>query len=421
MNKESLLALLREQRENVDRAAPGIPREQAEALKPLVKLPHAVVVAGLRRCGKSTLLAQFVRAAHGDLFYYVNFEDERFLSFTAGDFGTLHQALLELGGERKVFLLDEIQNIPRWESFVRRLQDSGHKFYLTGSNARLLSRDLGTALTGRHVMVELFPFSFREFLAYKKQAVPGSLRSATTVERARLNRLAVDYLTWGGLPEYRLFERSEILSHLYEDILYRDVVPRLGLRDAKTLRELSLHLISHVGSLYSYNALKPLFHMGSPNTAKSYVEALENSYLFFSVPRFARSLKQQAVSPKKIYAVDNGIVGAVAFALSENRGHFLENAVFLHLRRRTKNVFYYKTASDREVDFFIPGKSEELIQVSTNISDAAVRERETRALWEAMEERQVRRALLLTTHETDAITHQGKTITIKPVLEWLLE
>lgn len=420
MEKQLLKEIIREQEDVINKKERGVKREITDQFKRLADLPHIVVIAGIRRSGKSTLLSQIMDAL-GKKPYYFSFEDERLIYFEALDFNRLYEALIELQGERNIFFFDEIQNVAGWERFVRRMHDSGFKFFITGSNASLLSRELGTKLTGRHISSTLYPFSFREYLDFRGVSwKSGDLLH--TKKRAEFKRHFNKYLQEGGMPEYLKYGASEQLKKVYDDILYRDIIVRYDLKESKSLRELSLYLISNIAAPLSYNKLRAFLHLGSVNTVKSYLDYLENSFLFFSVSRFSYSLKQQSVSPKKIYCIDNGLAQNIAFAFSENKGKFLENLVFLELLRQGKEVYYYKTKDGFEVDFAIKeGKAiKELIQVSWNLKNADAREREVRALAEAMEELRINKALILTDDSEETIKVGINMINVVPVYKWLL-
>lgn len=240
----------------------GIIRTQLSQVEHAKNAPHAVIVSGLRRAGKSTLLAQMAHRLGPDQFYYLNFEDDRFLGFEADDANDLYQVLLEVFGERRIFIIDEVQNITGWERFVRRFMDMGFKFYITGSNASLLSKELGTRLTGRYVPIELFPFSFKEYLEFRGEAVPAPNRM-TTVDRARLQGLLQAYLESGGIPDVLKYPELPLLRTLYDDVLYRDIATRYRLDDVTALRELAFYLISNPASLISFNKLALPFLTGN--------------------------------------------------------------------------------------------------------------------------------------------------------------
>jgi len=397
----------------------GIPRSQLAVVEQAAALPHAVIVSGLRRVGKSTLLAQLAHRLGREQFYYVNFEDDRFLGFQADDATDLIAVLIELFGERPNYILDEIQNVPEWERFVRRLMDLGAKFYITGSNAALLSRELGTRLTGRYVPVELFPFSFAEFLRFQGYPAP-DLTRLTTADAARLQQYLSEYLQAGGIPEPLKYPEMALQRVLYDDVLYRDIATRYRIDDVRALRELAYFLMSNPAAPVSYNKLKEQMRLGSVNTIKNYVEFLENSWLIFTVTLYDYSVKRQQIAPKKVYAIDTGLANAVGFTFSPNRGRLLENLVFLALRRQTRAIYYYRAADDYEVDFFLP-ETRQLIQVTQSLAAPAVRQREVRALTAAMQALGIDHAVILTDAGADPVTLDGATIEIRAVAQWLLE
>jgi len=406
-------------RQNIDA---GIPRTELSTVSRYVSLPHAVVISGLRRSGKSTLLNQIISGFYKKGVYYLNFEDERLVDFNVEDFNHLYEVFLELYGDKKVFFFDEVQNVPQWEVFVRRMQGKGHKFFITGSNASLLSKELGTKLTGRNVSVELFPFSFMEFLSFQGFQLSKHSLSLTS-ERAALKKHFAKYLKQGGMPEYLKYQDTTLLKRVYEDILYRDIVARYGIKQVKPLRELGLYLLSNIGGTFSYNNLKKILGLGSTNTIKSYADFLENSYLIFLVSKFSYSLKQQFVALKKIYCIDNGLAEGVAFQFSKNKGKFLENLVFLDLRRKFQEIYYYKTTNNLEVDFLIKsGRNNlKLVQVTDNLDNEKTRQRELSALIKAMDELKLKTALILTEDTEEKIRLKGKVIMVQPIYKWLTQ
>ncbi len=412
-------AILLEQAQTFWRQDLGVEREQLAEVERARTLPHAVIISGLRRVGKSTLLAQLAHRLGAEQFYYINFEDDRFLGFQASDAQDLYQACVELFGERPAFILDEVQNVPGWEHFVRRFMDQGLKFYITGSNAALLSRELGTHLTGRYVPVELFPFSLGEYLRFKDYAVP-DLARLTTQETARLQRYLQEYLRVGGIPEPLKYPASPLLRTLYDDILYRDIATRHHIEEVRALKELAFYLISNPGHLISFNKLKAQLHLGSVNTIKNYLEYLENSWLFFTVNVYDYSVKRQQIAAKKVYGIDTGLAQAVGFAFSANSGQWLENLVFLALRRKTADLYYYTAPAGYEVDFYAPALGQ-LIQVTQSLAQPATREREVRALVAALQTLRQPKGLILTEATLPSIEVAGVVVEIRSVAEWLLE
>jgi len=354
-----------------------------------------------------------------DQFYYLNFEDDRFLGFQAEDANDLYQVLLEVFGERKIFIVDEVQNISGWEHFVRRFMDMGFKFYITGSNASLLSKELGTRLTGRYVPIELYPFSFKEYLEFRGLTLP-DLARMTSVQQGRLQNSLQSYLRFGGIPDALKYPELPLLRTLYDDVLYRDIATRYHLEDVTAIRELAFYLMSNPTALISFNKLKDQFRVGSVNTIKNYIGYMENSWLLFTLNVYDYSVKRQQIAPKKIYCIDTGLVNAVGFAFSPNTGKLLENLVFLALRRATKDIFYFSASGGYEVDFYLPEKHQ-LIQVTQNLSHPATREREVRALQTAMDTVKAEHALILADANEDPIMINGLPVEIRSTSQWLLD
>jgi predicted AAA+ superfamily ATPase len=421
-DRQLLKGLILEQKKALMAEETGVPREKYAEIIEHLPLPHALVIAGLRRAGKSTLLLQLIKNQYNGDVYYFNLEDERLIGFTVQDFNTLHEVMMELYGERGVFFLDEIQNIPEWERFIRRLQNEKIKFIITGSNASLLSKELGTKLTGRHIQIELFPYSFREFLSYKK--VKHTKNSfLITNERALLKKEFNSYMQFGGIPEYVNYQLPHILTTLYENILYKDIIVRYEIHAVRAFRELAIYLMSNIGTLISYTKLKNALNLGSINTVKNYVHYLENSYLFLTIDSYAYSVLQQTISQKKVYAIDTGLVHALSIQFSKNSGKHLENIVFLELRRRYELIFYYRTANNLEVDFIVQKdkKIVSLIQVCESLSNEKTRQRELTALTTAMNELNIKKGLILTLDESETLElPQHQTVTVMPVYQWLL-
>ncbi len=385
--------------------------------------PHAITLAGVRRCGKSTLLRPIADRFLSSGYHYCHFEDERPLGFQARDFALLHEVLIECFGEQRVMLLDEVQNAPGWESFVRRMLESGHKFIITGSNAALLSRELGSKLTGRHVTVDLFPFSFSEYLRHLGVEANEALL-LRPAGRALLARHLETYRLHGGFPEPLVYDSPDLLAQLYDDILYRDVATRHDIKNTRALRELALYYMSNVATLASFNKLKASLGLGSVTTVSSYTDFLVQAFVLATVPVHDASVKRRAVAPKKVYAVDTGLANRVSLSFSRNLGALTENLVFLELLRRgagASEVSYYRTASGREVDFACRrGRSlSDLVQVTLSLADPQVRAREIDGLTEALDEQKLDRGLVLTESEHEDVVIGKRTIEVRPLAAWL--
>lgn len=419
ITKDLMSLVLKEQSEAFSAYDFGVQREILDNLKKAILAPQITVITGLRRVGKSTLLAQIARKFLKNSFYFVNFEDERLLNFQVADFDLLHETLISLFGEKKVFLFDEIQNVPEWERFVRRLHDQGYKFIVTGSNASLLSQELGTRLTGRSLRVDLFPFSFREFLEFKQAKIP-DLKILTIRQKGNLQKLVNEYLVSGGIPDALKYPELSIHKTLYDDVLYRDIATRYKLENIKSLQELAFYLISNISSLVSFNKLKDLLKLGSVNTVINYIGYLENSWLFSTINKYAYSVKEQQIAAKKLYCIDTGLATSVGFSFSKNKGKLMENAVYLQLRRKYHDIYYYKTNQDGEVDFFLP-KEEMLIQVAQKFDIPEMQKREQGALIASRKElKKANRLVIVTESRRQELKIEGLKIPVMPLYEWLL-
>ena len=400
--KETLRNIVKVQRENLDLAEASIEREALKQIE--VKIPFVIVLSGIRRCGKSTLLKQLMKKIKD--FYYFNFEDTRAINFEVEDFQKLDEIFSEEYGNKAYYFFDEIQNVQKWELFVRAILDRKKYVIITGSNASLLSKELGTRLTGRHLRFELFPFSYNEFLLLSNKK-----KSLSSFE---------EYFVNGGFPEYLKLKKSVILQELLNDILNRDIAIRHKLRSLKSLREMASYLLTNVGKEFSYNNLKKTFNLGSTNSAISFVSYFEDSYLLFTVPKFDYSLKKQLVNPKKAYSIDNGLTNVNSSSFSQDKGKMLENMVFISLRKKHMDIFYFQ--EEGECDFVIKEgtKITKAIQVCFDLNDDN-KDREIRGLIEALEKFDLKEGIILTYKQEDEFKIKGKRVKILPVWKWLLE
>lgn len=377
----------------------------------------ALVVKGVRRCGKSTLLKQLIKARFGEDFFYFNFDDERIGGFKAEDFQPLMETLVEAFGEKKNVFFDEIQNIKGWELFVNRILRQGYKVFITGSNANLLSKELGTHLTGRHVDLELYPFSFTEFLRAKKIEAPKK-GIYSTGQKALLSKSFKEYLTTGGMPEVVVFSNEAVLTTVLTDIIRKDISERYDVRKPSELKTVLKFLIANAANPITYRSIINNFAIKSANTVQKYVEYAEEACLVFTVQKFEKKIKKFDKNPKKIYCVDNGIVTKNTPNAIEKKGALLENMVAVHLKRLGKEFYYFK-GRNSEADFVIPAEKQ-AIQVCYGL-DNKNKERETKGLIEAIKETKAATGLILTLEQEQEITVQNKKIIIKPAWQWLLE
>jgi len=415
MESRTLKELILEQKNEFECNNDFVKRTVLDSMTGYLELPHILIISGLRRSGKSTLLKEINKYFFSsETIYYFNFEDERLIEFTASDFNLLYETFIELMGKSRIFLFDEIQNVKNWELFVRRMNDKGFKFIITGSNSSMLSKELGTRLTGRYISIELFPFSFKEFLISKSVRVPEVL---LTEDRASIKKYFNEYLRYGGIPEYLIYKNDLILKTLYENILYKDIFARYGLNDEKALKELSFYLFSNYGNEISYNKLHKLLNV-SINTVKSYIGYLENSYLVFTIPRYDYSVKKQIYSRKKVYVIDTSLINLISFKFSRDYGKLLENLVFIELKRRNNDIYYHK--DKHECDFIVleNGIISNAIQVTASLNGN--KEREYNGLHEALTRYDIDEGLILTADEEFEDTFKKKKIVGMPIWKWLL-
>lgn len=361
---------------------------------------HILIITGIRRCGKSTLLQQISKKIKEEILFF-NFEDTRIYGFELEDFTKLDEIV---GDEIRCYFFDEIQNVEKWELFVRHLHDRDKKIAITGSNASLLSKELGTRLTGRNIQIELFPFSYTEYRMF--QQLENNLATFNL------------YLEDGGFPEYLKSKQKEHLQQLFKDIVYRDIIVRHGIRQAKTLIDIALFLIANVGKEYSLNGIKNTFGVGSTNSVADYIQWLEDSYVLFTLPRFSWSLKSVSINPKKMYCIDTGFAQANSLSFSEDTGQLLENIVYLALRRKHKELYYFK--DNGECDFIVKEAQDilHIIQVCAEIhSDNKARE--VNGLLAALKFFSKTEGLILTLNQEDDLMINDVKVRLLPVWKWL--
>ena len=377
-----------------------------------------LIITGIRRCGKSVLLQQMRRKLSEQDFFF-NFDDERLVNFTVSDFQTLQECFFELFGEQHTYYFDEIQNVKGWETFVRRLYNEGNKVIVTGSNARMLSRELGTHLTGRYIAVEIFPFSFQEYLQLANiQVAPKDYY--LTSKRSILLGQFKEYMEKGGFPKYLQAPSALYLSSLYDSVVFRDVMARNGLTNGKEMQELVFYLASNATKRITYSSLGKIVGIRHSQTVKNYLEYIEQTYMIFQLMKYSPSVKVQMLNPKKIYFIDNAIVSRIGFNATENMGVKLENMVFIELKRRGYDVFYH--ADKKECDFVVrEGMSiKSAYQVTIAMNGEKTRKREIAGLAEAMDAYGLTEGYVLTMEEKEDLQIDGKTIHILPTWEWML-
>lgn len=420
LSKEQLKQILVSQRETILNKDYGIERTILNDITTKKSLPHVIVITGIRRSGKSTLLKQIIeKYCHNTDFYYINFEDERLFNFNASNFNDIYESLVDLYGECKTFFIDEIQNIPHFETFIRRFYEQGFKFYITGSSAHLLSRELGTKLTGRHLDVTVKPFSFLEFLALKHVTI-NKQTLYHTESRVKIKKLFEEYLIKGGMPEYLIHNDLELLMNIYEDIIIKDITVRYHVENVTTLKEVYHYLINNFSNKFSYNEIKKILKLGSVNTVKKYISYLEETNFIHTITKFDHSVKKQLINDKKMYLLDLGFLQVLSSRLTKDKGWSLENIVFNELKKQFVDVYYF--TNKHECDFIVVENKtvRSIIQVAWEVHENN-KEREIEGMLTAMHDLKQKTGLILTFDQEEEITKDGKKIIVKPVWKWLLE
>jgi len=408
-----------------------------------VRLPavarKALAVVGMRRVGKSTLLwqqlaARLQAAVPRNQLALLNFEDERLAGIVATDLSWLWDEYCRLVPSardgRSCLFLDEIQVVPGWETFVRRLLDTEPvQVFLSGSSARLLSRELATAMRGRALEVCLYPFSFGEYLRHHGQTPPTDPQFITSADRSELERHFLEYLQTGGFPEAQglaVADRIQLLQGYVQTTVFRDVAERYQVSNLHALRMLARQLLSQPAALFSVQKVFQDFRSQGVAVAKDSLHQmlgyLEDAFLVATVPIEAASERKRQVNPRKAYPVDPGLIAAFDRSGRANTGHTLETAVLVELLRRRAEIAYVRTPRGFEVDFLAryPEGRRELIQVCAELADATVREREFRALADAAAAHPKTPARLLTLHQELLLTAPPSGVQVRPAYEWLL-
>jgi predicted AAA+ superfamily ATPase len=398
----------------------------------------AAVCIGVRRSGKSTYLFQVIQRLKDsgvprENILYLNFFDDRLHNLRQDNLGLIAEAYYSLYPEKKntetvYCFFDEIQAVPGWEPFVDRLMRTEKcEVYLTGSSAQMLSKEIATQMRGRALSWEMFPFSFREFLDWKKIEITST---PSTKKRLIAQKAFGEYWETGGFPEVAGLSRDvriTIHQEYFHAILFRDLVERHDVSHPKAVTDLAHWLIDNTASLYSVNSLtgylKSLGHKAPKSAVSSYLEWFEDAYVLFTVRIFDASLARSNTNPKKVYCVDHALVTSVSSGILVNSGHLLENLVFTALRRLHPKIYYYKTRTGREVDFIVPPRTRArmLIQVCESLAEPQTRKREVAALSEAMAELGLKSGTIVTRGEDEQIDVGGRTIEVVSVWRFLLE
>ena len=397
-----------------------VKRDVAENIESYLRHDIIKVVTGVRRSGKSIFCFMVLDDVD---FGYVNFDEKEIAELD--NYDEILRYVQEFYGDVEFLFLDEVQNLNNWELWVNSLHRRGYNLLITGSNAKLLSRELATHLTGRHISVELFPFSFKEYL----DAVGFDIKDEYIEEEIGiiLNYLK-RYMEIGGFPEVVVKGYDhKYLQTLFDSIILKDVVQRHNVRYADDLYNLAKFLMSSFSNEMSYTKLKNTLNFRSVNTVQNYVRYLEDTYLIFHLDMFSFKQREQIKSPKKMYVIDTGMANAVSFKFSEDIGNMMENTVAVELLRQKSNsisrieVYYWKDTQHREIDFVIKEGPDisQLIQVCYNINDLKTRERELRSLVGAAKELNCNNLLVITWDYDNTEEYNGNSIRYVPLWKWL--
>lgn len=397
--QDQIAFVLDSQRELLFTKEPTVEREMLGLIPVLDSF--ATIIMGVRRCGKSTLLHQLIKQRYPEALF-INFEDIRLAGFVDDDFSRFHEEIIHRG--IRIICFNELQLVRNWEMFVHQLLGEGYQVFITGSNASLLSREPGTHLTGRYLSMELFPFSYSEFVKFKGIEINSNSVNA--------------YMQSGGMPEFVKSGEGMVLNRLIDDILIRDISVRQAVRDIGVLRQLTVYLLSNVGNLISATKLSGMYGIKSTTTFLEYFSYLRDAYLVEFVPQFSYSLKSQARNPKKVYALDLGFVSEVATHFTDNFGQRFENLIYLHLRRKFRDLYYFKEKGECDFVAIVNGKADELIQVCYKIDDMNF-QREYAGLIEAMKFFQKQAGAIVTLNQKDLFEKDGLIVKLIPAHEYL--
>ncbi|HIH42432.1 TPA: ATP-binding protein [Candidatus Woesearchaeota archaeon] len=419
MKQEALYYVLYEQQKEFQENREYVERELTKKAISFIRLKLPIVVTGIRRAGKSTLLKIIkneLQLKEKD-YLYINFNDERLIDFSVEDFQKILDFANEQGFKENCYLfIDEIQEVNKWEKWVDRIKEK-HPILITGSNSKLLSKEISTILTGRSINTNLYPFSFREFLDAKKIDI-ANFRLDIKLQAILRKEFSL-FLDSGGIPKVIVDDDKRLLHEIYENIIYRDIIKRFNKNLEKPIKEASAYLLSNISKELGTRSMSNIIGIKNLATLKSILDAFEKAFLFFFVNKFDYSVRKQIQNPRKVYCIDNGFGTNIGFRFSEDKGRFLENLVFIELKRNDKEVYYY---SDKgECDFVIKEgiKIKEAIQVCYELNDEN-REREINGLIGALDKFNLNEGLILTFNQDDELKVDGKKIKVLPVWKWIL-
>ncbi len=418
-------------RELLERKEKIVKRDLSIPINP--ELKKAVTIIGPRRSGKTYLLLSQFQRIHNAPKIFFPLDDDRIYPPTLNDLDISLKVLKELypdSAARPYLFFDEIQEVPKWELFIKRVVERESALvYVTGSSSRLLSKEIATELRGRTITYELFPFNFKEIMRINGLHAE---KFITTSEESKIKKLVKDYLTFGGFPEVVLKEEKRKILTEYADIMfYRDFVERYRVKNLRVARVFFNLLFNSFAKGISvnkiFNFMKSQGIKTSRNMLYNYLEYLHDAYLIFPLRKFSYSLKEIEQTVPKMYSIDNGLTSVFNTEFQENIGRLMENAVFIEMRKNglveNKDIFYYKTTDGKEADFAIKEGShfKQLIQVCYDISDISTKEREIKGLFKASEELKCNNLLVITWNYDGEETVDEKKIIYLPLWKWFLK
>lgn len=396
---------------------PYLMRRNNQNVEVLLKSPLIKLITGPRRVGKSTQALLMLRNKN---FAYLNFDNNSLLE--AWNPELVMRMLDEVYPDYEYILLDEVQNLESWDLWVSQLYRMGKNLVITGSNAKMLSSEMATVLTGKYVQIEMLPFSLEEFFDWNQL----DLHSPKSEQKTDFILLTDDYLKHGGYPEVVALRQlsHSYLDTLFDSIIWKDVAKRHKVRNITDLNNLAMYLVSNFCNPISANDLTKELGLSSVNTTKKYMDYLHEPYLFYYLSRYNNKLKLMQKAPRKVYLVDNGYITSKSFSLSENLGRLLENQVFIELLRRgydvEKTMFYYRSRNDKEVDFVLrkANKVETLVQVCYDMSSPKTEKREVESIVECAEELNCNNLIIVTYNDKRVIEKKDYKINVVPILEF---
>jgi len=399
-----------------------------------LKTDMVVALIGVRRSGKSYLMRQMItklmlEGTNKDDILMVNLEDVRFPELYPGLLDEIYETYVEvMKPKKKPFVfLDEVHNIPNWERWVRTLHELGKaKIVVSGSSSKLLSGELATVLTGRHLDVLMFPLSFNEFLDFRNIKLKSGLDFVD--KKIELRRLLSEYIEFGGFPEVvNSNEKKQILLAYFGDIVTKDIELRHNIREREKLTALARFYLTHISNSVTYNSIRKFLNTATV-TVEKFSAYLEEANLVFFISRFSHKFKERESSPRKVYSIDVGLANAVGFRFSPNIGRAVENIVAIELKRKevsepTTALFYWKDPRGYEVDFVLQEgtRVSQLIQVCWTVEEYKTKERELRALVKASKDLKCRDLFVITGDYEAEEEFKGEKIRFVPLLKWLLE